>query len=512
VTGVQTCALPISQKYFTPENRVVIRYENGKEEQGGQSNAPKAAPHTAPAEFTPQETPPPPAAPRTVTFPTPIEKKLPNGVRVVVIPRRGTGLVSLSAAIKAGSVFDPNTAAGLADFTASLLTRGTKTHSAPQIAETIEALGGSLSSAAGWDEANVNLSSLSSRLGEALPTFAEVVRSPAFAAEEIERLRSENLDGLTVALRSPGTLARLTAARVVFGDSGYGHSPNGTPETIKALDARQINGFYKGHFQPQNTVLVFGGDIDPDAAFAYAKKYFGNWKAQRVAAPPAPAPAVPQKGGRVVVVDKPDAGQAAVSVARRTIRRADPEYAVGRVANGVLGEGYSSRPNQEVRIKRGLSYGASSGLGARRESGLFSASAQTRNDAASEVATLMKAELSRLATEPVAASELVPRKAALSGNYARQLETGAGLVSAVASLIACDLPPSSLNDYLPQVQTVTPPEIQRFAAKNLGAADASIIVVGDGRQFLAELKKQFPSTEVIPLDKLDLNKAGLVKP
>jgi len=299
---------------------------------------------------------------------------------------------------------------------------------------------------------------------------------------------------------------------VVFGNSGYGHSPNGTPETIKALNAEQINRFYRTRYQPQNTILVFGGDISPDDAFAYAEQYFGDWKAQPAAGLPAPTPAVAQKGNRVVVVDKPDAGQAAVCVARATVRRADKQYTVGRVANSVLGEGFSSRMNQEVRIKRGLSYGASSNLGSRKESGLFLASAQTRNDAAAEVATLLKAELSRLATEPVASSELIPRKAALSGNYARELETGSGLVSVVASLMACEQPLSFLNEYLPQVQKATASQIQAFAAKHLGAGDASVIIVGDGRQFLADLRKRFPNTEVIALDNLDLNLAGLVKP
>ncbi|MGO8697914.1 MAG: M16 family metallopeptidase [Limisphaerales bacterium] len=501
--------LRVAQKYFTTENRVIIRYENGKEEQGGQSNAPKASPAPASAAFTPKETPPAPGPLRPFNLPTPMEKKLPNGVRVVIIPRPGTGLVSVSAGVKAGSVFDPAHAAGLADFTASLLTRGTKKHTAPQIAETVEAMGGSLSSTASWDGASVSLSSLSSRLGDILPTFAEVLRSPAFAAEEIERLRSENLDHLTVSLRSPGTLARLTAARVVFGESSYGHSPTGTPETIKALDASEMNLFYEHCYQPENTVLVFGGDITPDAAFAYASENFGDWKRLPKAGLPAPAAAVAQKAGRVVVVDKPDAGQAAVYFARPSIRRADEDYAVGRVANGVLGEGFSSRLNQEVRIKRGLSYGAGSSLGARKDGGLFYASAQTRNDTAPEVAILLNAELTRLATEPVAPAELVPRKAALSGNYTRALETGAGLVSAVVSLADYDLPLAALNDYLPQIQRVTPSQIQLFARKNLTAAEASVIIVGDGRQFLAALKKQFPNAEVIPVDKLDLNKANL---
>ncbi len=224
------------------------------------------------------------------------------------------------------------------------------------------------------------------------------------------------------------------------------------------------------------------------------------------------AAATAQPGGRVVVIDKPDAGQAAVFVARPTIRRADKDYAIGRVANGVLGEGFSSRLNHEIRIKRGLSYGAGSSLGTHKDGGLFSASAQTRNDAAPEVASLMKSELARLATEPVADSELIPRKAALSGNYARGLETAAGLVSAVAALVESDLPVSSISDYLPRVQKVTPAEIERFAGKNLRVDDASVVIVGDLRQFKTDLNSRFPNAQIISVDKLDLNSGSLVKP
>lgn len=502
----------VAQKYFTGRNRVVVRYVNSQEDQGGKSNAAKALPPPTPAEFSPGETPPAPAAPRPVTFPTPTEKKLHNGIRIIVIPRPGLGLVSVRAEIKAGSVLELNNAAGLADFTATLLTRGTKTHTAPQIAETIEALGGSLGSGASWDGAEVTLSTLAPHLDAALPMMAEVLRSPAFAGEEIERLRSESLDNLAVSLRSPGALARLTAGRVVFGDSGYGHSPDGTPETIKSLDARKIESFYNSRYQPPDVTLIFGGDIAPDAAYAIGAKYFGDWKPVGVAQPRAPAAATARPGGRVVVVDKPDAGQAAVYVARPTIRRADKEYAIGRVANGVLGEGFSSRLNHEIRIKRGLSYGASSSLGAHKDGGLFTAAAQTRNDAAPEVASLMKTELARLAAETVTDAELVPRKAALSGNYARGLETAAGLVSTAATLTECDLPMSSINDYLPRAQKVTAAEIQRFASRNFRAEDASIVIVGDVRQFAAELKAQFPNAQIIPVDKLDLDSAALVKP
>ncbi len=501
----------VAQKYFTAENRVVIRYENGKEEQGGKSSAPKPLPPAAEAVFTPEEKPPAPAAPRTVIFPTPVEKNLSNGVRVIVIAKPGTGLISLLASVDAGSVFEQNQTAGLAEFTASLLTRGTKTRTAPQIAEGVEGLGGSVSAGASLDGATVSLSSLANQLDQALPIFAEVVLAPAFAHDEIERLRSEKLDDLTVSLRNPRPLAMLTAARVVFGDGGYGHSPGGTPETIRTLDAAQINTFYQAHFQPRRMTLVFGGDITPETAFAAAEKYFGDWKGSDIEAAPAPPETPAQKNGRVIVIDKTDAGQAAVVIARTSIRRADRDYELGRVANGILGEGYSARLNEEIRIKRGLSYGAGSGLSAHKDAGIFIAQAQTRNDAAAQVAVLMRDELARLAKEPVGADELVPRKAAISGNYAHGLETGGGLASSVASLAIYGLP-LNLNEFLPRIQAATAPEIKKFAAKRLSVAGANIIIVGDCRQFLSDLKKDFKNVEVIPVDKLDLNSARLVKP
>ena len=311
----------------------------------------------------------------------------------------------------------------------SLLSRGTTRQTAPQIAESVEALGGSLSSSADWDGAYVTLSSLSSSLNDALPTFAEVLRSPAFASEEVERFRSETLDDLTVNLRSPGTLAIFTAARVVFGDSGYGHLGSGTPETVKALNAGQIHSFYAARYQPQNASLIFGGDINPETAFAYAEKHFGDWKSSSANAGSPPQAVSILPGRRVLVVDKPDAGQAAVFLVRPTIRRGDKNYPIGRVADAVFGEGYSSRLNREIRIKRGLSYGASSSLAAHKYWRPFSPhphklATRRRNR---RVATLMKSELTRMAVEPVAVSEIIPRKASLSGNYARRLETGGRL-------------------------------------------------------------------------------------
>jgi len=357
----------------------------------------------------------------------------------------------------------------------------------------------------------VSLSVLSTRIAEAMPLYADVLRNPAFAPDELSKLRAEDLDGLAVSLRAPGMLARYVASRVVFGDTAYGHQLGGTPESLSAIQPGDVTEFYRANYAPQQTVVVFGGDIAPSVAFALAASSFNGW-ADTTHRSGSPAPLiVASSGSRVVVVDKPDAGQAAVLLVRPGIRRADPNYETARVANAVLGEGYSARLNQEIRVKRGLSYGANSRFDERRNGGLFVASAQTRNDAVAEVASLLDAELKRLSATDVANAELVPRKAALSGNYSRSLETGAGLTGAVASLAAYGLQLSTLSSYLTRVQAVTAAQVRTFAERDLSRSQASLVIVGDGRRFLTALRKAFPNTEVIPAADLDLNHGSLRK-
>jgi zinc protease len=213
----------------------------------------------------------------------------------------------------------------------------------------------------------------------------------------------------------------------------------------------------------------------------------------------------------VVVVDMPGAGQAAVVFARRGIARTDPEFYAGLVANSVL-SGYSGRLNQEIRIKRGLSYGARSSLDTRRDVGPFVASAQTKNQSGAEVASLLVGELTRLSSEAVAEAELVPRKAVVIGSFGRSLETTEGIVGQVAQLALYGLSLDEINRYIASVQAVTPAQIQKFAGSRLGAADASIVIVGDAKEFIEPLRKQFPNVEVIKREELDLNTGSIRKP
>lgn len=458
----------------------------------------------------PQATPPPPSAPRTVQFPKPVEKTLPNGLRVVVVQRSGLPLVSAQLLIKSGGEIDPADLSGVADMTAALLTRGTKTRTATEIAEQIEALGGSIGSSAGWDSSGATVGVTSSRFDSALGILADVVRNPAFKDEEIERLRRQYLNNLKVSMGQPGAIARFAAARVVYRDAPYGHPLTGTPESlprIKRDDIIRIHGMF---YRPDNAILVIGGDLTPENGFALAQKYFGDWARPATELPKMPlgTPVSDPKNRRVLVIDMPDAGQAVVLAARSAINRGSPDYFRGIVSNAVL-SGYSGRLNWEIRVKRGLSYGAGSALDARRWAGSFSASAQTKNESGAEVAALTLGEISKLATGDLPDKELTTRKASLNGGFARGLETTNGLVAQVSSLAIYGVSFDQLNQFVGNVQAVKAEDVKAFAAKHLDIESTSVIVVGDAKKFLPALQKAFSAVEVIPVSELDLNSASL---
>lgn len=461
---------------------------------------------------TAQATPPPPTAPHSTVFPKPVEKNLPNGLRVIVVPRTEMPLVTAQLLIKSGGEVDPSDLAGAADMTASLLTRGTTTKSATQIAEAIETLGGTLNSGAGWDASTVTTSVMSNRIGQAFEIMSDVVRNPSFKDEEIERSRRQTLNGLRGILATPGSIARLVAARVVFRDSPYGHSLSGTPESLPRIKRDDIVKIHSMYYRPDNAILVIGGDITPANGFELAQKYFGDWQNPPNALPKLQitTPESTASGRRILVIDQPAAGQTAVLAVRSAINRDNPDYYRGIVANAIL-SGYSGRLNWEIRVKRGLSYGAASTLDMRRSAGSFMASAQTKNQSGAEVASLALAEIAKLATGELLDSEMSTRKASLLGGFARSMETTGGVVGQFGTLAMYGVPLDEINRYISSVQAVKAADVKSFAASRLNADSTSVVIVGNAKEFLPDLQKQFSNVEVISVADLDLNSASLKK-
>jgi zinc protease len=460
----------------------------------------------------PYEAPPPPGAPRPLTIAAPEVATLGNGLRVVVAQRRGVPIVTAELVIRSGSETDPAPLAGLADITATLLTKGTAKRTAPQIAEAAEALGGTLDSGAGWYRSTVTMTVIKPNVGAALALIAEVARTPRFAPQEVERARRLAVDGLSVALRDPGRLAAMAADRAAFGDGAFGHPAHGTQASLTRMKRADVVAQHAKFYRPDNASLIFVGDIDMKEARALAQRALGDWKR-----PAAPMPPAARDGGRVkagapVVIAMKGAGQAGIAMAGPTIARSSPEYFTGVVANTLLGGGYSSRLNQEIRIKRGLSYGIFSRLDARKAGGVWSIGAQTKNESAPEVVAVVLEEVRRIGDVVPSPEELEARKLTVIGAVSRRFETTGDLAGTLASFEAYGVPPAELTMTIDKLSAVSAQQVVEYARKHWEPGTLSIVVAGDADKFTDALRARYPELRVIPQDALDLDRATLVKP
>ncbi|KRE97650.1 multidrug transporter [Frateuria sp. Soil773] len=471
-----------------------------------------AAGHALAAEADFPATPPAPGPAPKLTVPAPAVETLANGLQVVSVRRDGLPLVTAELLLRRGGELDPAGKAGLADLTATLLTKGAAGLGAPQIAAAAETLGGSLDASAGWDQSTLGITVTTPKLPAALALLAKVARQPAFSEDEIKRARAQALDELHLTLSQPTSLASLAAARATFGDGAYGHPRGGTPASLAAISRADLQRMHATIYRPDNAVLILTGDIAPAQAKALAQQSFGDWMPP--ATPLAAAPAGKGEGRLppVLLIDQHGAGQAGVVAAHASPPRSDADYYTGAVANAVLGGSYSARLNEEIRIKRGLSYGANSRLEGRRDSGLWLATAQTKNPSAAQVVELMQGEFARLGDTPVPEAELAARKATLIGGYGRSLETTAGLAAQVGALATYGVDLAEIGRYIERVQAVTPAQVQHYAAGHLDRAGTHVVVAGDAAQFAPAIRKAHPQAQVLPMDALDLDRADLRAP
>jgi zinc protease len=460
-----------------------------------------------PASEAERVAPPPVGRDIVPNVPRPETQRLANGLTVISVPNRALPLVSIALVTSGGARLDPIGRAGTASLTAAVMTEGTASRSAADIDRQVEALGASLGGGAGWDGAALRLTVRTSEADRALTLVADIARNAALSNEELERQRTIAVDAVRVAMSDPGELAGMATARALYGDTSYGRSTTAT--TLGAITRADLQGAYRENWAPDRATLILTGDIDPARARALAERHFGSWRAPARPTPrPMAEPGSPPRTD-IIVIDMPGSGQAAVAVARNALTRTDPRYYRAIVANAVLGGGYSARLNQEIRIRRGLSYGSGSDIDARVNRGPFVATAQTRNDAAAEVLDLILGEMRRLGAEPVPAAELAARRASLTGDFGRTVETTGGMARLIGDYVLSGVGPEEIERYLPRILAVTPAEAQAAASELMSPNGATIVIVGEASQFAERLRATGATVTVIPVAELNLDRAAL---
>jgi len=454
-----------------------------------------------------RQAPPVPAAPPQVARAELAESTLSNGIALVAAQTGTVPIASITVVMPGGTATDPAGKAGLAELASTLADKGTPTRSAEQIAATLESLGASMGAVPSPDGVAFTLTAPVANLAAAGEVMADVIRNASYPDDELERERARLIDSLQVALKDPGSLAGMVAPRLFYGAAPYGSVA--TIESLPAIGRADLVGWREATWHPASAKIVVSGGIPPAQAHALAESLFGNWRSNRPAPAPVSAPAGQASAPRTIVIDMPEAGQAAVLAGVRAPSRSEADYMPLLLANSVLGVGSNGRLFEEVRTKRGLSYGAYSSLPSRLDDAVLTASAQTQNATADEVVQVVLDQFAALGTQPADAEGLQKRRLYILGSMTRQLETSGGLNALVAAHIMQGLPPGEAMRYAERLAAVSPEAAADVARRYVTPQQASVVVVGNAAEFLDDLRAIRPDVVVIPASELDLSSGSL---
>ncbi len=358
---------------------------------------------------------------------------LPNGLTVLLLTDKSSPSITLVGEIKAGTGFDSEEKAGLADLTAQNLINGTKTKDALAIATALESRGATLGFAASRERVGVSGAALSKDLPAVIAQLADVLQNATFPDSELELSRKRNLVALKAELDSPGSLARRTFQQELF-PKGHPFHAMRTEATLKSLKREDLSSFYQTHYRPDATTLTIFGDFDPAAVKTLLTKELSGWQAKgnapQLQYPEVPKPKTIQREELVL----PGKTQAITLMGHPGIARRDPRYYTALVLNQVLGgDTLSSRLGTEIRDRQGLTYGIYSAFQAGQGAGPFIIQMQTSAKDNQKAVDATLALLRQIRETGISKAELDAAKTSLINSFPVDLADPDNIANAVLS-------------------------------------------------------------------------------
>jgi len=434
--------------------------------------------------------PPPPLAQQPhFAPPVPLQRKLKNGARLLIVENRSLPLVAVDVRFLHGVDGDPKEKPGLAEFVSDMVDEGTKGRSAEKLAEEIEDLAAHLNASTSLETANVHLNCLTETLPKALELMADVVENPAFRPQDVERVRVLKLTALEQKKANTSALAADQAARILYGpDHPWGQPAGGTPASIASITPADLAAFHARFWVPNDAVISVAGDVKADEVARLLEQKFAAWKPRTVsknALPPLPKLARRE----IVALDKPGTTQAQVWVVGQLFKATDPDAIPLRVANMTLGGLFTSRLNMNLREKHGYSYGVGSSVSLMRRTGSFSARGGIVAQNTVQAVVEYENELQRFSGGTVTQAELASAKEALIRGLPASLETNDAVSSAMANLVSLGLPLDYYRTYAAKVGRVSQADVKRVATRWIKPARWPVVIVGPVAQSKEALEK-----------------------
>lgn len=432
-----------------------------------------------------KETPPEPTKMKKLSFPDFKEFDLDNGLDVVVVEHHEQPVASIWLAVRAGSVLDPEGKSSLAQYTASLINKGTADKTAEELAEWIESKGGTFNANASNDYTVFTCSILSDYLDTAYEFMAHVVTGATFPADELEKEQKRVKTALEFQLSDPGSMADRHFAEVVYGHHPYAVQP--TPETAEAVTRDDIVAFHERNFVANNAIMFVVGDVKHKQVKKDVKKYFGDWREGTPEEAVYPAP--PERTARnISLYHRPGSVQTNLYVGHLGLRPTDPDWAKVTVGNRILGGGATGRLFMDLREEKGWTYGAYSNFTKPVDMGYFRATANVRTEVTDSALTEMLTLIKGIVDEPVADDELADAKSYLIGNFPTTIETPSQIASQIGQVKLLGLDKSYLENYRKEIAKVTKEDVQSAMQKHVHPDRLAVVAVGDATEVMDKIE------------------------
>ncbi|MBN1350548.1 insulinase family protein [candidate division KSB1 bacterium] len=432
----------------------------------------------------------------TSTFKLPEYEKftLKNGLTVYLMEQHEVPLIYLSAVFPAGAVKDGDRY-GLAALTADGLLFGTSKFTKKQIEETLDFLGASYSTSASQEAAEVDMSFVNKDLDQILPILKEIIVHPVFDEQEFEKRKKRLLNELELAKERPSRVISAYYSKFLFDQHVYGNPISGTVNGVSKINAVDLKDFYASNYVPGESAIAIVGDFKTSEMKKRVKALFKDWKSKGAASKAASTDVKPFSKKRLLLVNKDDATETQFLIGGLGIKRSNPDFVPVQVINTILGGRFTSWLNDELRVNRGLTYGARSFFRAYKNAGLFALYSYTRTEKTVEAIDVALEVYDKLLKQGIDQETLKSAQNYIKGQYPPDYETAGDLASLLTEMFVYDFDESFINNFQKNVDQMTVEKARHIVQTWFPKENLQFVLIGKAVEIREQVKQYGELTE-----------------
>lgn len=421
---------------------------------------------------------------------------LSNGLTIYLMEQHEVPMINVSVIVPAGAIYDGDKA-GLASLTAAALKHGTRSYPKAKLDEELDFIGAGVSTYSTKEAARLSAEFASKDREKVLGIIRELLTAPVFDTAEFAKEKNRVLVRLNQAKESPRSVISSYFDKLLYGDHVYGNIVAGTPSTVGALTAKDVQQFYKNNYIPNGSAIAVAGDFNSKEMKNLLTKLFSAWK--KGSQPNANLAAQPiSKPGenRVLLINKDDAKETTFYIGAPGISRNNPDYVAIEVINTLFGGRFTSMLNDELRVNTGLTYGARSSFTPMKNGGSFVISTFTASKTTEAAIDKALEVLKNLHEKGIDEQSLTSAKNYVKGQFPPGYETNGDLAGLLTEMFWFKFDESFINNFQKNVDGLTLDKARQIISTYFPKDKLQFVLVGKAADIKKIAEKYGKVTEV----------------